>query len=62
MGVFRHGCGRVSFGAAFVVQPVAESEFVGIVSAGVDVLGCARGARESAVGGVGRGETITGGE
>jgi hypothetical protein len=34
-------------------QRVAESWIDGTLSAGVDVLGCARGARESAVGGVG---------
>ena len=60
--MFRHGRGGVSSGSAVMVQRVAESWIVGIVSAGVDVLGRARGARESATGGVGSGETITGGE
>ena len=59
--MFRHGCRGVSFGSAVVVQRVAESWIAGIVSAGLDVLGRARGARESAVGSVGRSEKITGG-
>ena len=48
--MFRYGRGGVSFGAAVMVQRVAESWIDGIVSAGVDVLGCARGQGESAVG------------
>jgi hypothetical protein len=61
VGMFCDGRDRVSRDPEDAVFDVVESEFVGIVSAGVDVLGCARGARKSATGGVGRGEEITGG-
>jgi len=62
VGMFCDGRDRVSRDPEDAVFDVVESEFVGTLSAGVDVLGCSRGARESAVGGVSRGEEITGGE
>ena len=61
MGMFCNGRDRVSRDPEDAVFDVVESEFVGIVSAGVDVLGCARRQSKSAVGGIGRSETITGG-
>ena len=48
--MFRDGRDRVSRDSEDAVFDVVESEFVGTLSACVDVLGCARGARESGVG------------
>ena len=50
MGMFCDGRDRVSRDPEDAVFDMVESEFVGVVSAGVDVLGRARGARESTVG------------